>query len=120
MDEIVRQYRTRGVRAHAHRGEVDGVLDQFFDPCGLVLPQDRLVHVLAHRRLGTWPPTELLMDFSMLAVWRLGGHVHSPHGNEKSLQRFDDVCGGPWWRDYFADAPRSSCTQRSGVITMPV
>ncbi|MEU5810946.1 three-Cys-motif partner protein TcmP [Streptomyces sp. NPDC047718] len=119
LDEVVRQYRARGVRAHAHRGEVDGVLDQvveravkeplflFLDPCGLVLPQDRLVDVLAHRRLGAWPPTELLMNFSMMAVWRLGGHVRSPHGNEKSLQRFDDVCGGPWWREYFADAVAS-------------
>jgi hypothetical protein len=36
------------------------------------------------------------MNFSMMAVWRLGGHVRSPKGNEKSLQRFDDVCGGTW------------------------
>ncbi|MEV8062333.1 three-Cys-motif partner protein TcmP [Streptomyces antimycoticus] len=119
LQEVVRQYLTRGVRAHAHRGEVDGVLDQvvaraareplflFLDPCGLVLPQDRLVDVLAHKRPQKWPPTELLMNFSMMAVWRLGGHVRSPKGNEKSLQRFDDVCGGTWWREYFADAVAS-------------
>ncbi|MFL4909387.1 hypothetical protein ACJ6WF_40940 [Streptomyces sp. MMS24-I2-30] len=47
------------------------------------------------------------MNFSMMAVWRLGGHVRSPQGNEKSLQRFDDVCGGTWWREYFADATAS-------------
>ncbi|MGR3935235.1 three-Cys-motif partner protein TcmP [Streptomyces sp. BRA346] len=120
LQEVVQQYLTRGVQAHAHRGEVDGVLDQvvaravreplflFLDPCGLVLPQDRLVNVLAHRRpQKKWPPTELLMNFSMMAVWRLGGHVRSPKGNEKSLQRFDDVCGGTWWREYFADAVAS-------------
>ena len=51
------RYRRQGVVAHAHRGEVDGVLDSvvrraagrplflFLDPCGLVLPQDRLVDV---------------------------------------------------------------------------
>ncbi|MGA5559224.1 three-Cys-motif partner protein TcmP [Streptomyces lavendulocolor] len=119
LEEVVQQYLARGVRAHAHRGEVDDVLDQvveraireplflFLDPCGLVLPQGRLVDVLARKRPNRWPPTELLMNFSMMAVWRLGGHVRSPQGNEKSLQRFDDVCGGPWWREYFADAVAS-------------
>lgn len=116
LHEVVQQYLSRGVQAHAHHGEVDGVLDQvvqravreplflFLDPCGLVLPQDRLFDVLAAKRPQTWPPTELLMNFSMMAVWRLGGHVRSPKGNEKSLQRFDDMCGGTWWREYFADA----------------
>ncbi len=116
LQAVVQHYLARGVRAHAHRGEVDGVLDQvvaravreplflFLDPCGLVLPQDRLVDVLARKRPQKRPATELLMNFSMMAVWRLGGHVRSPKGNEKSLQRFDDVCGGTWWREYFADA----------------
>ncbi|WP_329448277.1 three-Cys-motif partner protein TcmP (plasmid) [Streptomyces sp. NBC_01426] len=120
LQEVVQQYRASGVLAHAHRGEVDGVLDQvveraeqeplflFLDPCGLLLPQDRLVDVLSRKRPHKkWPPTELLMNFSMMAVWRLGGHVRSPQGNEKSLQRFDDVCGGTWWREYFADAVAS-------------
>ncbi|MFI0515843.1 three-Cys-motif partner protein TcmP [Streptomyces sp. WSLK1-5] len=117
---VVEQYRARGVLAHAHRGEVDGVLDSvvrravreplflFLDPCGLALPQDRLVGVLAQQRPQKWPPTELLMNFSMMAVWRLGGHVRSPRGNERSLQRFDEVCGGTWWREYFADAAGDS------------
>ncbi|MEU9983726.1 three-Cys-motif partner protein TcmP [Streptomyces sp. NPDC050856] len=119
LHEVVQQYLARGVRAHAHRGEVDGVLDQvveravreplflFLDPCGLALPQDRLVEVLARKRPHKRPATELLMNFSMMAVWRLGGHVRSPKGNERSLQRFDDVCGGTWWREYFADAVAS-------------
>ncbi|MGW3954049.1 three-Cys-motif partner protein TcmP [Streptomyces sp. NPDC004752] len=119
LRQVVQHYLARGVRAHAHRGEVDGVLDQvveravreplflFLDPCGLVLPQDRLVDVLARKRPQKRPATELLMNFSMMAVWRLGGHVCSPKGNEKSLQRFDDVCGGTWWREYFADAVAS-------------
>ncbi|MFE1781350.1 three-Cys-motif partner protein TcmP [Streptomyces sp. NPDC059506] len=122
LHEVVQQYLARGVRAHAHRGEVDGVLDRvveraireplflFLDPCGLVLPQDRLVDVLAHKRPAARPATELLMNFSMMAVWRLGGHVRSPKGNERSLQRFDDVCGGTWWREYFADAVASRDT----------
>jgi three-Cys-motif partner protein len=107
LQAVVRDYSGRGVRAHAHHGEVDSVLDQvvqravqeplflFLDPCGLALPQDRLVYVLARKRPHKRPATELLMNFSMMAVWRLGGHVRSPKGNERSLQRFDDVCGGP-------------------------
>ncbi|AVI00087.1 hypothetical protein C5L38_34000 (plasmid) [Streptomyces sp. WAC00288] len=118
--DVVQPYKARGVRAHAHHGEVDGLLDQvveraareplflFLDPCGLVLPQDRLVKVLTRKRpVSKWPPTELLMNFSMMAVWRLGGHVRSSKGDEKSLHRFDEVCGGNWWREYFADAVAS-------------
>ncbi|MGW7210018.1 three-Cys-motif partner protein TcmP [Streptomyces sp. NPDC054837] len=116
LRQVVEHYRAGGVPAHVHRGEVDGVLDDviqrsvraplflFLDPCGLVLPQDRLVDVLARQRPQKKPPTELLMNFSMMAVWRLGGHVRSPKGNETSLRRFDDVCGGTWWREYFAEA----------------
>jgi three-Cys-motif partner protein len=116
LQQVVEGYRRQGVVAHAHRGEVDGVLDSviqratgrplflFLDPCGLVLPQDRLVDVLARRRPDKKPATELLMNFSMMAVWRLGGHVRSPKGNETSLRRFDEVCGGAWWREYFAEA----------------
>lgn len=115
LEKVVAEYRAEGVDARAHRGDVDGILDQvtteaaglplflFLDPCGLCLPFDRLIDVLARKRQGKWPPTELLMNFSMMAVWRLGGHVKSPRGNEKSLRRFDDVCGGPWWREYFLD-----------------
>ncbi|MGW3563544.1 three-Cys-motif partner protein TcmP [Streptomyces sp. NPDC000941] len=116
LQEVLRSYQARGVDARAHRGEVDGVLDDvvlrasgvplflFLDPCGLCLPMDRLVDVLARRRPGRRPATELLMNFSMMAVRRLGGHVSSPKGNEKSLERFDAVCGGRWWREYFSGA----------------
>ncbi|MFI5859577.1 three-Cys-motif partner protein TcmP [Streptomyces parvulus] len=125
LHRVVVNYRDRGVLAHALRGEVDGTLDSvilraareplflFLDPCGLALPQDRLVNVLAHQRPQKKPATELLMNFSMMAVWRLGGHVRSPKGNEKSLQRFDQVCGGTWWRDYFAEAATSAA--KAGV-----
>ncbi len=96
--EVLRGYQARGVDARAHHGEVDDVLDDvvrrargvplflFLDPCGLCLPMERLVDVLARRRPERRPATELLMNFSMMAVRRLGGHVSSPKGNEKSLR----------------------------------
>ncbi|MFI6693508.1 hypothetical protein ACIBLA_17435 [Streptomyces sp. NPDC050433] len=73
---------------------VQAPLFLFLDPCGLVLPQDRLTEVLARKRPQRKPATELLMNFSMMAVWRLGGHVRSPKGNEKSLTQ---GCS-PWRR----------------------
>ncbi len=116
LQQVLRGYTARGVDARAHRGEVNDVLDDvvrraagvplflFLDPCGLCLPRERLVDVLARQRPQRRPATELLMNFSMMAVRRLGGHVRSPRGNEKTLERFDAVCGGPWWREYFTDA----------------
>ncbi|MFJ9634498.1 three-Cys-motif partner protein TcmP [Streptomyces sp. NPDC101175] len=115
LQQVLGGYTARGVDARAHRGEVDEVLDDvvrraagvplflFLDPCGLCLPRERLVDVLARQRRDRRPATELLMNFSMMAVRRLGGHIRSAKGNERSLERFDAVCGGPWWRQYFAD-----------------
>ncbi len=124
LQQVLRGYTARGVDARAHRGEVDDVLNDvvrraagvplflFLDPCGLCLPRDRLVDVLARQRPQRRPATELLMNFSMMAVRRLGGHVRSPRGNEKSLERFDAVCGGPWWRE-------STSPTRAAMRTQP-
>ncbi|WP_052707118.1 three-Cys-motif partner protein TcmP [Streptomyces rubellomurinus] len=116
LEALVAEYRSRGVDARAFHGDVLGLLDDvlaaavgrplflFLDPCGLALPFDRLVEVLARRRTtGTWPPTELLLNFSMMAVRRIGGNSHSPKGYERTNKRLDAVCGGTWWREYFAD-----------------
>ncbi len=118
LNEVVETYQACGVYAQTRQGEVDDVLDDvvqqavgvplflFLDPCGLCLPLERLVNVLAASRPQKWPPTELLMNFSMMAVRRLGGHVRSPNGNERTLERFDKVCGGTWWREYFAESSK--------------
>ncbi|MCX4561689.1 three-Cys-motif partner protein TcmP [Streptomyces phaeochromogenes] len=114
LQQVPRGYQARSVNAQAHQGEVDDVLDDvvqralglplflFLNPCGLCLPMDRLADVLARRRPQRRPATELLMNFSTMAVRRLGGHVNSPKGNEKSLERFDAACGGRWRREHFA------------------
>jgi len=74
----------------------------FLDPCGLGLPFSRLVEAMARRRSpNRWPPTEFLMNFSMVAVRRLGGNARSTKGVERSSERFDEVCGGRWWREHF-------------------
>jgi len=47
----------------------------FLDPTGLGLPYDVLVRLLTEKRRDGWPPTEVLLNFSLDAVRRIGGHV---------------------------------------------
>lgn len=122
LNQVAADYRAEGVDARVFNGDVEGVLGDvlpaarglplflFLDPCGMTVPFDRLATTLNQRRStrGLWQPTELLMNFSMDAVRRIGGHMSSPHGNPKTLERFDAVCGGPWWREHFpADGRRA-------------
>ncbi|MFJ5121353.1 three-Cys-motif partner protein TcmP [Kitasatospora sp. NPDC088548] len=114
LGSLVAEYQARGVDARAFRGDVLGYFDEvlaaatgqplflFLDPCGLALPFERLVDVLAKGRPGLKPPTEFLLNFSMMAIRRIGGNSQSPKGIERTNQRLDEVCGGPWWRDFFA------------------
>ncbi|MFD7495292.1 three-Cys-motif partner protein TcmP [Streptomyces sp. NPDC059832] len=115
LDLVAAHYRALGVDARVHHGDVDGVLSEvlqvaeglplflFLDPCGLGLPFDRIVQTLNQRRSTPrrWQPTEFLMNFSMDAVRRLGGNARSARGLERSSERFDEACGGRWWREYF-------------------
>ncbi|MCZ4124998.1 three-Cys-motif partner protein TcmP [Streptomyces sp. H39-S7] len=114
LEKVASIYRTQGVDARVHPGDVDGVLDTvlqtadglplflFLDPTGLCLPFNRLVDAMAQRdQPHRWQPTEFLMNFSMVAVRRLGGNARSDKGLERSSERFDEVCGGRWWREYF-------------------
>jgi len=71
----------------------------FLDPTGLGLPYDVLVRLLTEKRRQVWPPTEVLLNFSLEAVRRIGGHVRSPHGTERSMHRLDRAVNGDWWRD---------------------
>lgn len=110
---VVGEYAAKGVTAHAHRGDVQDVLDRvvasavgcplflFLDPCGLGLPFDRMSGLLNGERKKGWPPTEFLLNFSLEAVRRIGGHVTASQPNAATLRRMDDTVGGPWWREHF-------------------
>jgi three-Cys-motif partner protein len=112
--QVVDEYVRQGVTATAHHGDVLDVLDDvvgaaigcplflFLDPCGLGIPYDQLVSLLRDKRRDRWPPTEILLNFSLEAVRRIGGHVGSEHGFEKSMERLDQAVGGGWWRRHFA------------------
>lgn len=111
---VVDEYARQGVTATAHHGDVLEVLDDvvrtavgcplflFLDPCGLGIPYERLVRLLREERRAIWPPTEVLLNFSLEAVRRIGGHVGSERGFENTRLRLDEAVGGHWWREYFA------------------
>ena len=111
LDAVVVEYVANGVDARAHHGDVEDILDEvltaagglplflFLDPTGLGLPYDVLVRLLTEKRRQVWPPTEVLLNFSLEAVRRIGGHVRSPHGTERSMHRLDRAVNGDWWRD---------------------
>jgi hypothetical protein len=61
-----------------------------------------LTALLKTSRKETWPPTEILLNFSLDAVRRIGGQVRSPKGQEASLERLDETLGSASWRDHFA------------------
>ncbi|SNR39802.1 three-Cys-motif partner protein TcmP [Blastococcus mobilis] len=114
LASVVGEYAAKGVTAHAHRGNVQDVLDRvvasavgcplflFLDPCGLGLPFDRMSGLLNGERKKGWPPTEFLLNFSLEAVRRIGGHITASQPNEATLKRMDTTVGGPWWREGFA------------------
>lgn len=113
LQGVVNEYRGRGVDARAHEGDVSDVLSDvlkeaagvplflFLDPTGFGMPYDRLVRSLTETRGTAWPPTEVLLNFSLEAVRRTAGHVSSEHGVEASMRRLDAAVGGPWWRSPF-------------------
>jgi three-Cys-motif partner protein len=111
LKAVVAEYVARGVQAEASPEEVINglgrVLDAatnlplflFLDPCGLGLPFSVLASTLSGPRAAVWPPTEVLLNFSLDAVRRIGGHVKSPTPNERTMTRLDEALGGDWWRD---------------------
>jgi three-Cys-motif partner protein len=111
LQEVVDEYAARGLRAAASRDDVitglpgvitaaeDKSLFLFLDPCGLGLPFADLTATLTGPRASKWPPTEILLNFSLYAVRRIAGHVFSPTPNEKTTGRLDTALGGTWWRD---------------------
>jgi three-Cys-motif partner protein len=111
LKQVVDEYVARGVRAEARCSEVIRGLDEvvnaaegkplflFLDPCGLGIPFSVLVKTLSGPRAAKWPPTEILLNFSLDAVRRIAGHVASPTPDETSMARLDEVLGGAWWRE---------------------
>lgn len=103
LKTVVDEYVELGVQAEAANCEVISGLGQviaaaaglplflFLDPCGLGIPFSVLVKTLTGPRAATWPPTEILLNFSLDAVRRIAGLVTSATPNEKTMARLDSM-----------------------------
>ncbi|WP_308465318.1 three-Cys-motif partner protein TcmP [Rathayibacter soli] len=92
----------------------------FLDPFGTSLSLEVLCGAIAGRSKRS--PTEILLNFNLEAVWRIGGLLtkKSPNqADEKTLARADAFLGGPWWRRAFVEA-RSGGTQAASVAATHV
>lgn len=81
----------------------------FLDPFGTALPYDVVASKLLLRPARS---TEVLLNFSLSTVWRIGGIVRkgasASSGETVTLLRGDRFLGGPWWREVFAEARRQA------------
>lgn len=92
--------------------EADGhPLFMFLDPCGVGLPLDVIVQALNRSRDDRWPPTEVLLNFSLEAVRRIGGALAKGMAPEASLSRLDATLGGNWWRDFYTRGYESAAAE---------
>ncbi|MDF0528584.1 three-Cys-motif partner protein TcmP [Tsukamurella sp. 8F] len=109
LDKVADEYRSRGIRIDSHHDDCKNRLDEmlqlakqaslfvFLDPCGAVLPMDSIRDVLAKR--GTWPRTEVLLNFNAGLIRRAGGQFKKGQLDLGGVAQADRVCGGEWWRD---------------------
>jgi three-Cys-motif partner protein len=98
----------------------------FLDPFGPALDFDLVKSTLLGR--PPWPPTEVLLHFSVLSVARMGRAVHVARtrgsglsdADRKTADRLDRFLGGNWWQDHFARVHDEDDEQRATDIAMEV
>lgn len=109
LDSVADEYRARGLRIDSFNGDCQDHLEDvlevssgaslfiFLDPCGAVLPFDSIREII--RKRGSWPRTELLLNFSADLIRRAGGQLKKGQLDLGGVAQADRVCGGDWWRD---------------------
>jgi three-Cys-motif partner protein len=98
----------------------------FLDPFGPALDFDLVKTALLGRE--PWPPTEVLLHFSVLSVARMGQAVRAAKAkggdlsgsDRKTADRLGRFLGGDWWQDYFAKVRDEGDEQRATDIAMEV
>ena len=122
LARVVAEYRARGARSEALPGDVvqyqpkviehaTGVpLFMFLDPCGANIPYADLAAILAGPRRGTWPPTEVLLNFSAELTRRAAGALKAGLLDHDALPVMDRACGGDRWRERALAAHAASPT----------
>lgn len=118
LDQVADEYRARGIDIRTRHGECGDFLGEavawakgaslflFLDPCGAILPWAVLQPLIAAR--GSWPRTEVLMNFSAGLIRRAGGQYKKGQLNLGGVASADKVCGGDWWRDVALNAHLAS------------
>ncbi|MFY1680293.1 three-Cys-motif partner protein TcmP [Micromonospora sp. WMMD730] len=98
----------------------------FLDPFGPALDFDLIrTHLLGR---PNWPPTEILLHFSVSSVARMGRAVHLAgkrlgglsSSDQRTADRLDRFLGGNWWRDYFSKVSDGGDEQRATDVALRV
>lgn len=74
----------------------------FLDPFGSALDHSLTVNAVLGR--AGVQPTELLLNFSLQALRRMGARLYEEEnavGRDATLARVDQWLGGTWWREHF-------------------
>lgn len=118
LDAVADEYRNRGIRIDSYHGECETYFGEaltlaagaslfvFLDPCGAVLPMASIRKILQRR--GTWPRTEVLLNFNADLIRRAGGQLKKGQLELGGVAQADEVCGGVWWRDVALQAHYAS------------
>jgi three-Cys-motif partner protein len=98
----------------------------FLDPFGPALD----FHLIKQELLGRpkWPPTEVLLHFSVLGVARMGAAVRAARRSRRSLSeddgktaiRLDRFLDGSWWKGYFAQVDDGTDEWKATDVAMRV
>lgn len=122
LNSVADEYRFRGIRIDSYNGDCGDHLGDaltlatgaslfvFLDPCGAVLPMDSIKELL--RKRGTWPRTEVLLNFNADLIRRAGGQLKKNQLDLGGVAQADKVCGGQWWRDVALRAHEESGGQK--------
>lgn len=74
----------------------------FLDPFGTAMPKQFLVDDVL-KRAPTDRSVEVLLNFTIEGVWRIGGQLREG-GHPPTIARADDFLGGTWWHGTFEAA----------------
>jgi len=129
LSNLVTALRRENVTVVPKHGSIDDQLDEivassagavlflFLDPCGALLPFNRVVGALTGARLGPRPPTEGFLNFSARLTSRAAGQVVRRSDDQFAALKLDQVCGGTWWREIaISDAPQNGGERYERVV----
>lgn len=82
----------------------DVPLFAYLDPFGVGVPFDTMVTKVLGRSRHGHPKTEVLLNFSVPALDRIGGMITSTAKNRAAtLDRMNVTLGGDWWQQVYLD-----------------